>query len=175
MSADARTEQRAQIVETWPADKQAVMHYFLGMAELEVHLLFDARADELALQEPFSRNVWPLFHLARAMMVGSGQMHQFNDANVERIFKIAEQNCLSIASSAEWIMPESDPVPLVDVSKFHPSLKPLQPAGQACTITIDTDWLGTSQISPLTTPTGIKASITYAAYSQRADCRGHRH
>ena len=67
------------------------MHYFLGMAELEVHLLYDARADELAIQELFSRNIWPLFHLARAVMVGSGQMQPPNDARVERIFKVAEQ------------------------------------------------------------------------------------
>ena len=57
LTADARTEPRAQIVDTWPADRRAVMHYFLGMAELEVHLLYDARADDLAIQEPFSRSI----------------------------------------------------------------------------------------------------------------------
>ena len=106
------------------------MHCFLGMAELEVHLLYDARADELAIQEPFSRSIWPLFHLARAVMVGSGQMQQPSDASVERIFKVTEQNCLAVSGSSEWVMPEADPVPLVGVSKFHPYLKPLQPAGQ---------------------------------------------
>ena len=87
-----------------------------------MHLLFDALADELALQEPFSRSVWPLFHLARTVMVGSGQMHQPNDASVERIFKIVEQNCLAVAGSSEWIMPEADPVPLVGVGKFTHTL-----------------------------------------------------
>lgn len=102
------------------------------------------------LQEPFGRSVWPKFHLARAVMVGSSQMHQFNEASIERIFKIAEQNCLAVLGSTEWIMPDPDPdpVPLVSVSKYHPFLKPLQPAGQACTITIDREWSGTSQIGP---------------------------
>ena len=63
-------------------------------------------------------------------MVGSGQMQPPSDARVERIFKVAEQNCLAVSGSSEWVMPEADPVPLVGVSKFHPYLKPLQPAGQ---------------------------------------------
>ena len=85
----------------WPADKRPVLQHFLGMAELEVHLLFDTRADELAHQEPFSRSIWPLFHLARAIMLGSGQMLPFNDASVDRLFKMAEQNCLAVSGNIE--------------------------------------------------------------------------
>ena len=60
-------------------------------------------------------------------MVGSGQMQQPSDASVERICKVAEQNCLAVSGSSEWVMPEADPVPLVGVSKFHPYLAHISP------------------------------------------------